>query len=43
MGEVTTLEIALKMIVALFKEGIINEATYNKIMKKYKTEVLAKA
>ncbi len=43
MGDITAKEIAIRMIIALYKEGLINEATYNKIMQKYKKEELAKA
>ena len=42
MGEISAKEIAIKMIIALYKEGLINEATFKKIMKKYGGEVWAK-
>lgn len=38
MNEISSITLALQMIIALFKEGLINEATYKKIMKKYKKE-----
>lgn len=35
MDELTTRTIAIKMIIALHKEGLINEATFQNILKKY--------
>ena len=36
MDVLTTKAIAIKMIIALHKEGLINEATFQNILKKYK-------